>query len=456
MVAKKITILDGARTEDKHLASILNLLKDILKKQGVEIQLFSLQNLKINQCIGCFNCWIKTPGKCIHTTDAGADILRSVLSSDILILFSPVVFGGYSSELKKILDRFLPIALPFFEKKNNELHHPRRYTAFPHIIGIGVHPAPTKELTNCSKVLTGRNAVNINTSYRAEVISNSAAPESLRRQFQKMFSEVDVLPRVDNLKALLATAASPPSISVGNRRALLIIGSPKGKMPSTSSVLGGYLLDKLKAYGWQTESLVLQEKLLRKENQDIIIQSFKKADTVLAAFPLYLDTLPAQVTKAFEIISSSKESANDKRPKNFLAIVNGGLPESYQNAVALAICRFFSQECDMTWVGGLAMGAGEQLISGNPLKGFRGFRGAKRPPLFHIARSLDITAAALAAGRPVPEKAIHMLAKKPFPLLSFNLWCWFLIKKTNSMLTKEANKNGVKKKAMYNKPYSQE
>ncbi len=456
MSLKKIVILDGTRSQDKHLVFLLTLLTEVLRKDYAvkEVNVLTLRDIRVNKCIGCFDCWVKTPGKCIHTADAGAGILQNVLSSDTLILFTPVVFGGHSSELKKILDRFLPIALPFFKKKYGETHHPRRYSSFPHIIGIGVQQNPDKEITKCFKILIGRNAVNAGTSYTAEVISNLASPKSLRRQFQKMFATTDDLPGVNELNALMATEILPPKISVGNRRALLIVGSPKSKRPSTSAILGGYLLDKLKRYGWETELLLLQENLLSKEGQHVLLQSFDKADTVLVAFPLYLDTLPAGMTKALEIIYSHRESTGDKKTKNFLAVVNNGLPESYQNTVALTICRHFSMKCDMTWAGGLAMAAGEQLISGQPIKGCRGFRGVKRPPLYYVARALDITASSLTNARPIPEKAVQIIAQKPVPFISFDLWRWFLMKKANSMLQKEAVKNGLDIKAMRHQPYT--
>ena len=453
----KILILNGARMEDKHLEPLFQLLTEVLDENnlaGTTVKTVALREIQLHQCIGCFSCWLKTPGKCIHTADAGSALLQELLSSNIIVFFTPVVFGGYSSELKKLIDRFLPMALPFFEKRAGELHHPRRYATFPHIVGIGIHPNPTPEITKCFQNLVGRNAVNANTSYSADVFCSLTPSKSLSQQFVNLLSKTDKLPHVDELNRLTKAAVPFPKISIGNCKALLIIGSPKRKTPCTSTVLGGHLLNKLKEYGWKTEALVLQENLLSKEGQYTLLQSFDTADTVLAAFPLYLDTLPAHLTKAFEIICSHRKSTENKTKKNFLAVLNSGFPETYQSNVALTICHLFAMNCGMTWAGGLIIGAGEQLISGNPLQGFRGFRGTIRPPLLHAIRALDITAASLAEGCSVPQRAVDMLSRKPLPLFSFTLWSWFLMKKTNSMLTKEAKKNGITKEAMYSAPYS--
>ncbi|MCI5123043.1 MAG: hypothetical protein D3925_00840 [Candidatus Electrothrix sp. AR5] len=456
MALKKIVILDGARPEDKHLDPVLTLLTKMLEeKNTAEVKVFRLRYITINHCIGCFKCWLKTPGECIYTNDAGSEILQAVLDSDILVLFTPVIFGGYSSELKKILDRFLPLALPFIKKMYGETHHPRRYLTFPRFIGIGVHPHPQENLSVCFKMLVGRNAVNAGVEYAAEVVSNLISPEFLRSLFQNLFSRTDKLPRPNDLNTLLSNTSPPAGIlPTKNRRALLLVGSPKINAQSTSAILGGHLLHKLKKYGWTTELITLQENFLHKKERLNFLASIDRADTIVVASPLYIDSLPYLTTKALELISHHRESAKNRQPKNFLAIINNGLTESYQNAVALAICNNFSMTCGMTWAGGLAMGAGEQLISGHPLLGFKGFRGTKRPPLFYVARALDIAAAALAEERPVPEKAAQLINKKPVPFISFDFWHWFLVRKGNSLLKNEAVKNGLDIKAMRHQPYT--
>ncbi len=459
MPEKKVVILDGTRAEDKHLYSILALLIDVLHEdEGTEVQTFSLRDISLNHCIGCFNCWLKTPGECVHTADAGAEILQAILNSDIVILFTPVVFGGYSSELKKIIDRFLPMVLPFFQKTYTETHHPQRYSTFPALIGIGVHPDPYKEIYKCFKTLVGRNALNLSPPrYAAEVISHKASPQMLRNQFQTLLSRTEKLPWYEEVSSLMFNTTNfVPKVSTKNRSALLIVGSPKVKQPSTSAILGSYLLEKLEKNGWKIELLTLQQSLFDKDEQRNFLSAIERADTILIAFPLYFDTLPFLVTKAFEVIASQGKSAKGGQPKKILAILNNGLPESYQNAVALAICRIFTLECNMIWLGGLAIGAGEALISGQTLTGFKGFRGRlKRPPLFHVTRALNITATALVKGWPIPEKAVRLIAKQPVPLISADGWQWCFIKASKIFLEQEAIKNGLPIQAMFEKPYAE-
>lgn len=80
----------------------------------------------IKKCIGCFGCWVKTPGKCIISDDyqnMGA-MLGAV---NELVIISKCTFGSYSSFVKNVFDRSISCVLPYFEMRNGEMHHCPRY-----------------------------------------------------------------------------------------------------------------------------------------------------------------------------------------------------------------------------------------------------------------------------------------------------------------------------------------
>ncbi|MEL6501924.1 MAG: flavodoxin family protein, partial [Cyanobacteria bacterium J06623_1] len=52
-----------------------------LHKNGAKVQLFPLREIKMGSCIGCFGCWLKTPGICLEP-DAGRDIAQAVVQID--------------------------------------------------------------------------------------------------------------------------------------------------------------------------------------------------------------------------------------------------------------------------------------------------------------------------------------------------------------------------------------
>ena len=75
-------------------------------------------------CMGCFNCWFVTPGMCkindyIQNSNMG--------NSEETILISQNCYGGYSEQVKKILDRSVPASTPFFTYRSWKIRHVKRY-----------------------------------------------------------------------------------------------------------------------------------------------------------------------------------------------------------------------------------------------------------------------------------------------------------------------------------------
>ena len=75
-------------------------------------------------CVGCFNCWFVTPGMC----KINDYIQKSGLgNSEETVLISENCYGGYSGQVKKILDRNVPASTPFFTYRSWKIRHVKRY-----------------------------------------------------------------------------------------------------------------------------------------------------------------------------------------------------------------------------------------------------------------------------------------------------------------------------------------
>lgn len=80
----------------------------------------------IHHCVGCFGCWIKTPGKCIiHDGYENVGIIMGKCTE--LIIVSRCCYGSYSPFVKTVLDRAISYSHPDFVFRNGEMHHKRRY-----------------------------------------------------------------------------------------------------------------------------------------------------------------------------------------------------------------------------------------------------------------------------------------------------------------------------------------
>lgn len=80
----------------------------------------------IHPCLGCFGCWVKTPGRCvIH--DGYEDTGIYMGRCEELIIISRCCYGSVSPFVKNVQDRALSYIHPDFVFRRGEMHHKRRY-----------------------------------------------------------------------------------------------------------------------------------------------------------------------------------------------------------------------------------------------------------------------------------------------------------------------------------------
>jgi hypothetical protein len=226
------------------------------------------------------------------------------------------------------------------------------------------------------------------------------------------------------------------------RRVLLLIGSAK-RPRSTSESLGTYFCERLGERGFEAETLLVHRALKSDESADLLAAT-DRADILVLAFPLYVDSLPYLVIRAMELIAKHRMDAHRQaggklKEQRLVAIANCGFPEARQNDTALAICRQFAREAGFEWAGGLALGGGE-AISGRPLPKVKGMAR-------NVVKSLDLAADALAEGKPVPQEAVEAMAKPITPAWAY-AWLGGLGWK------RQAKKHGTQK-TLRDRPYQQ-
>ena len=118
--------------------SYLNDLAEKLQEKGHTLAMYCLREMDIHQCIGCFNCFTKTPGICVHKDDMIA-VCKTTVSSDLMIFASPLYMGFVSSTIKRATDRIIPLILPYLQISQGACRHPLRYVRSPHL-GLLLEP----------------------------------------------------------------------------------------------------------------------------------------------------------------------------------------------------------------------------------------------------------------------------------------------------------------------------
>ena len=127
----RVTILNGNPTPAEGVfGEYLAQFQRALESRGHLVSALILRDMEITPCVGCFGCWVRTPGECV-VPDASAEVCRAVIQSDLTVFASPLVMGYVSAVMKKAMDKLLPLILPYFAVIHHETHHRRRYERYP-------------------------------------------------------------------------------------------------------------------------------------------------------------------------------------------------------------------------------------------------------------------------------------------------------------------------------------
>lgn len=113
------------------------LLEEALLPTGKQLVRFAANTLDIKPCTGCSSCSGKTYGRCVMQDDM-QQVVQKIAGCQALVLLSPVVFGGVSHHIKKVMDRVALLGDPRYRMKDGELVKGMRVPGIRyHMIGVG-------------------------------------------------------------------------------------------------------------------------------------------------------------------------------------------------------------------------------------------------------------------------------------------------------------------------------
>lgn len=118
----------GERSNTYQLTSAF--VKGVRQVAGeVQVRERAVCRMDIKPCLGCFSCWNRTPGKCCIEDDMG-QVIQDLLWADITVWSFPLYYFTVPGALKNLIDRQLPMLLPFMEEREGQSGnggHPYRY-----------------------------------------------------------------------------------------------------------------------------------------------------------------------------------------------------------------------------------------------------------------------------------------------------------------------------------------
>jgi multimeric flavodoxin WrbA/putative sterol carrier protein len=166
----------GSGQSKTHL--MLNQLVNGMRDAGARVEVVNLREKNIKNCTGCYTCWTKTPGKCIHKDDMSLELYPQWRDSDLVVYATPLYNYAINAALKAFIERTLPSLDPFFEICDGRMLHPLRHQT-PGVVVLSVsgmpdeaHFNPVSTHFNYMLASPGRNLVAEIYRPAAEMVTN--------------------------------------------------------------------------------------------------------------------------------------------------------------------------------------------------------------------------------------------------------------------------------------------
>ena len=122
----KLTTLLGSARKKGNTATVLNWVEEELTARGHSVVRIYLNSKTIGGCLGCGKCKENANEiACVQKDDA-IDIFERMIASDAVLFTSPVYFWGFTSQLKRLIDRGYALVTNYHQPGHTSLMENKR------------------------------------------------------------------------------------------------------------------------------------------------------------------------------------------------------------------------------------------------------------------------------------------------------------------------------------------
>ncbi len=108
-------------------------IEPLLAGTDQQVKIIHTSAMRISHCIGCNQCWLKTPGQCAINDDY-KQIIKQLVNAQDLWLVTDTKFGFLDFRGKRVMDRIMPMLNMYIEFRGGWMRHQLRY----HALNVGV------------------------------------------------------------------------------------------------------------------------------------------------------------------------------------------------------------------------------------------------------------------------------------------------------------------------------
>jgi multimeric flavodoxin WrbA len=287
------------------------------------LKIIKLGDQSINACIGCWTCWLKTPGRCVMK-DEMAECYGHYINSDTVILLMDTAQGFISHQAKAFFDRTIPHYNPYIEIIDGECHHVARYKKYPDLVYYFDR---------------------LGLTYQEEQVIEDYLYR-VAYQFKSKAYRIDENLKLIQLQARKAKRTGTEIVAVGPMDKLVIYNGSPRKTASNSAII---LKKVSQVLGNRVEIRDLKEI----DKWEMWADTFESDTDVMFFMPLYVHAMPSHVMKFIESLKASQGSIS--------FFVQSGFPESSQSHYLRAYFEQLALRLRRTYIGTAIKGGVEGL-----------------------------------------------------------------------------------------------
>ncbi len=298
----------------------------LLANNDFDIEIIDAANMKIAHCMGCNQCWLKTPGVCAIKDDYET-VIKKLVSADNVWLVSDTKFGFIDYRGKRILDRIMPMLNMYIIFRDGWMRHQLRY----HSLNVGV-------------IYKGDG----DKQMLEEWCNRTAANLGGRSLGVLALEESSDQATTATATATEATATAPEKVE----HVIIINGSPRvKKFSNTDKIIQSFALG-LEEAGTTHKLYSLSNRSEWGDARD----AFMNSDHIIIALPLYVECVPGLMLEFLTTIPTERV-----RPAKISFILHGGFDEGHQLRLGEQFLKSLPAKLGCTYGGTLVKGGSFML-----------------------------------------------------------------------------------------------
>lgn len=329
-----ITIFDLGK--DNSNKSLAHSIRDYMQNNKDRVVTIHYSNdTDIKDCIGCWSCWWKSPGKCA-LKDEAFKLYKDYINSDEVVILFDTENGFIDGKGKTFIDRLIQHFMPYVKMRNGECCHLKRYDKYPLINFYFNKSGLSNDEITVIKNYLARSAYHFYSTCK-EILYDKENIDIVDLACEKPMGErlaKDVTERKPKGKWVIYN------------------GSPRGHH-SNSKLMIEKIVMGMKAQG--VEEVEVRYLINTKEHK-MWAADFACTENNLFVFPLYVHAMPGSVMKFFEELK-----AINNKDVHMAFLIQSGFPETSQSYYLRPYLELITKRLGVSFDGTIIIGGVEGL-----------------------------------------------------------------------------------------------